>query len=142
MVNLVGNAIKFTDEGEVVLEVRRASQSDGDVQLQFTVMDTGIGIPAEKQNVIFEAFEQADRSTTRRFGGSGLGLTISSRLVECMGGRIWMDSDAASGSTFHFTARFALTDALATDVPVEQPTVLRDVRVLVVDDKNPVAEHD
>ncbi len=97
VVNLVGNAIKFTERGEVELDVRREGASDDEVDLHFAVRDTGIGIPAEKQNAIFEVFEQADASMTRRFGGSGLGLAIVSRLVELMGGHIWVQSEMRPG---------------------------------------------
>ena len=103
--NLLGNALKFTERGEVALEVGCESQDENAVTLHFVVSDTGIGIPAHKQSLIFEAFSQADGSTTRRFGGTGLGLTISSRLVELMGGRIWVESAEGQGSRFHFTAR-------------------------------------
>ena len=108
VVNLVGNAIKFTERGEVELDVRREGSSDGEVDLHFAVRDTGIGIPVEKQKAIFEVFEQADASMTRRFGGSGLGLAIASRLVELMHGRLWVESEVQRGSTFHFTVRLAL----------------------------------
>jgi CheY-like chemotaxis protein len=103
--------------------------------LQFSIIDTGIGIPEEKQRLVFEAFEQADTSTTRRYGGTGLGLTISTKIVELLGGRIWLESSAGSGATFHFTAQFGLP-ALATAEPAEEEpwSELRDLRVLVVDD--------
>jgi CheY-like chemotaxis protein len=107
LVNVVGNALKFTEEGEVVVKVRRDDSEprneSEEIVLHFAVCDTGIGIPADKQDLIFEAFSQADGSTTRRFGGTGLGLTISARLVSMMGGRIWVESEPGKGSTFHFT---------------------------------------
>jgi len=105
VINLVGNAVKFTDSGTVSLFVQRASQDDGYMTVRFSVKDTGIGIPLEKQNEIFSSFTQADNSMTRRYGGSGLGLTISRRLVELLGGRIWVESELGRGSAFHFTAR-------------------------------------
>lgn len=103
VVNLVGNAIKFTETGEVVVEVEQESQHEITHQLRICVRDTGIGIPAEKCESVFHEFEQADASTTRRYGGTGLGLTISSRLVEMMGGRIWAESELGEGSRFYFT---------------------------------------
>ncbi|MDA0768706.1 MAG: GAF domain-containing protein [Chloroflexi bacterium] len=102
MTNLVANAIKFTEEGGVTVDVAVESQSDSDVDLHFSVWDTGIGISEDKQKHIFEAFSQADGSVTRRFGGTGLGLAISSQLVHLMGGRIWVESDVKNGSAFHF----------------------------------------
>ena len=96
--NLVGNAIKFTARGEVELEVVEEPSSDGEACLRFTVRDTGIGIPPEKQQAIFDAFSQVDPSTTRRFGGTGLGLAIASRLVSLMDGRIWLESEVGRGS--------------------------------------------
>src|SRR5438094_931396 len=110
LLNLVGNAIKFTDEGEVVVRVEAAGgpAPEGGVGLRFTVRDTGIGIPPDKQEAIFRAFEQEDASTTRKYGGTGLGLTIASQLVALMGGRITVDSAPGRGSTFGFTGRFGL----------------------------------
>jgi len=105
LLNLLGNAIKFTREGEVCLSALIRSRQGADVEVQFTVSDTGMGIPEEKQRVIFERFSQADASTTRQFGGTGLGLAISSRLVGMMNGRIWVESRAGEGSRFHFTAQ-------------------------------------
>jgi signal transduction histidine kinase/HPt (histidine-containing phosphotransfer) domain-containing protein len=106
--NLVGNAIKFTEKGSVAVHVRPASMENGDVICHFAVSDTGIGIAAEKQAAIFAPFQQADNSTTRVYGGTGLGLTISAHLVEMMRGRIWLDSKPGEGSTFHFTVRLGL----------------------------------
>ncbi len=135
VLNLVGNAIKFTDVGEVALKVDLAERDGEDRILHFTVSDTGIGIPAEKHESIFDAFTQADTSTTRRYGGTGLGLSISMRLVNLMGGTIWLESEVGKGSRFHFTVRLALVDAkeieLGTTAPAE---ILRAVNVLVVDD--------
>ncbi|NLS97724.1 MAG: response regulator [Planctomycetaceae bacterium] len=133
IVNLVGNAVKFTDRGEVVLRVERNDDVGEDVVLHFSVSDTGIGIPREQQTIIFEAFEQLDRSTTRRYAGTGLGLAISSRLVEFMGGRIWVDSQVGLGSTFHFTAQFETV----TEIPPslgEGGLQFGGRRVLIVDD--------
>lgn len=137
--NLLGNALKFTEKGEVILEVERMvdsnvhAQENGDAfTLQFSVRDTGIGIPKDVQARLFQAFSQADTSTTRRFGGTGLGLAISARLVEMMGGRIWLESEVGRGSTFHFTAQF-LPASLPKAAGVE-PATLRGMRTLVVDD--------
>ena len=130
VVNLVGNAIKFTDAGEIAVRVENAGTTDGMVALNFTVRDTGIGIPKEAQAKIFDAFSQADISTTRRFGGTGLGLAIASQIVGLMGGRIELESAEGKGSTFRFTARFAMQSAR----PVSLPAELESVRVLVVDD--------
>jgi PAS domain S-box-containing protein len=134
IVNLVGNAIKFTESGEVILHVLTEWRTPEDIQLRFTVSDTGIGIPAEKQKAIFEAFTQADGSMSRTYGGTGLGLTISSRLVEFMHGRIWVESEVNKGSSFHFTAHFGLQKVPARTIVPRDPATLRDMRVLVVDD--------
>jgi two-component system, sensor histidine kinase and response regulator len=135
VINLIGNAVKFTSEGEVALHVK-ALDTDGEQRmLQFTVSDTGIGIPAEKQKLIFEAFTQADTSTTRKYGGTGLGLTISSRLVEMMGGKIWVESESGSGARFHFTAMVGVADSQAVKPgTMAPPEMLRGMKVLVVDD--------
>jgi signal transduction histidine kinase/DNA-binding response OmpR family regulator/HPt (histidine-containing phosphotransfer) domain-containing protein len=130
VVNLVGNAIKFTEQGEVVLRVEKASQEADAVELHFAVRDTGIGIPPEQQPRLFQAFAQADASTTRRYGGTGLGLAISARLVRLMGGRVWLESAVGRGSTFHFTARFGPARALAARRP---PARLDGLPVLVAD---------
>lgn len=133
IINLVGNAIKFTERGEIGLEIDVDARQEDHLQLHFKVHDTGIGIMPEKQRTIFEAFSQADVSTTRRFGGTGLGLTISSRLVAMMGGWIWVESQAGQGSSFHFTTKVRRAKDSA---PVETigPVDLTGVRVLVVDD--------
>ncbi len=119
LINLLGNAIKFTDRGEIVLRVMNEAATPSDVVLHFSVRDTGVGIPLDRQESVFEAFTQADGSVTRTHGGTGLGLTISSQLVQLMGGRVWVESEAGKGSTFHFTARFALVGAPggATAIP-------------------------
>ncbi|HET6423348.1 MAG TPA: response regulator [Planctomycetaceae bacterium] len=135
LVNLVGNAIKFTDQGEILLNVEPETSNGDGVTLHFQVRDTGIGIPTEKFSTIFEAFEQADRSTTRRFGGTGLGLAISTRLVALMGGRIWVESELGRGSTFHFTVVFQPCDA-GERCPPASPELLQGLRVLVVDDNS------
>lgn len=106
LINLIGNALKFTERGEVSIRVEMEDTNDEWLPIHFVVSDTGIGIPAGKLKLIFEAFSQADASITRRFGGTGLGLTITSRLVEMMGGRIWVESEPGRGSHFHFTIRF------------------------------------
>jgi len=132
VLNLVSNAIKFTDEGEVAVNVSVDERGTDDVRLRFTVRDTGIGIPEDKQWEIFGAFVQADTSTTRKYGGTGLGLTISTQLVEMMDGRMWLDSEVGKGTNFHFVARFGL--AKDGDAIASAPTSLRDLNVLVVDD--------
>ena len=133
VMNLVGNAIKFTEHGEVVLRVQAESRRNRDAQLSFSVTDTGIGIPPEKQAVIFEAFSQADSSTTRRYGGTGLGLAISMQLVELMGGTISVESRTGQGSTFHFTAVFQVQQPGREKPPARWRT-LTDLPVLIVDD--------
>ena len=135
VINLVGNAIKFTDVGEVALRVQADVEHGADGLLHFTVSDTGIGIPEDKCDAIFAPFAQADTSTTRKYGGTGLGLTISNRLVAMMGGAMWVRSEVGKGSHFHFTAH--LTAASAKEINVGAPAppeVLRGVKVLVVDD--------
>lgn len=111
LVNLIGNAIKFTDQGEIGVNAYLESSQDSQIELHFCVHDSGIGISPEKQAVIFEAFAQADGSTTRKYGGTGLGLAITTRLVNLMGGKIWVESEPNRGSTFHFTAKFGLAPA-------------------------------
>ena len=132
--NLVGNAIKFTNEGEVAIKVEIAARDGDDRTLQFTVSDTGIGIPHEKQVLIFEPFSQADTSTTRKYGGTGLGLTISSRLVELMGGKIRLESELGRGTQFYFTVQMKSSEMPPTVGNMAPPEILRGVKVLVVDD--------
>jgi signal transduction histidine kinase len=110
LVNLVGNAIKFTEHGEIFVRVEETSPASTTATLHFTVKDTGIGIPVEKQEKIFDAFSQSDGSMTRKYGGTGLGLTICARLVGMMGGRVWLESQHGQGSTFHFTIHIAVQD--------------------------------
>ncbi len=133
VVNLVGNAIKFTDQGEVVLRVQPESRTEDKVELHFSVSDTGIGIPPEKQQLIFEAFSQADSSTTRRYGGTGLGLAISSQLVELMGGRLSVESEPALGSTFHFTGWLGVGKPIAVGSRRKWRS-MTELPVLIVDD--------
>ncbi|MCA9088204.1 MAG: response regulator [Planctomycetaceae bacterium] len=134
LINLVGNAIKFTDAGEVMLDIEVESSDEHNAVLHFAVSDTGIGIPDVKLAAIFEAFEQADTGHTRRFGGTGLGLAICSRLVDLMGGRIWVESTPDVGSTFHFTASFEVADESVRLISPEVISRLSGTRVLVVDD--------
>ena len=134
IINLVGNAIKFTETGEVVLRVAVDHRDEDSVLLHFFVADTGIGIEPKNQERVFEAFQQADASTTRQFGGTGLGLAISSRIVELMDGRFGLTSELGKGSVFDFTAIFK-TSAANTATPRSVPnTSLSNLRVLVVDD--------
>lgn len=136
VLNLVGNAIKFTERGEVAVSAKVVSREPDRCTVQFTVADTGIGIPPDRQALIFSPFVQADASTTRRYGGTGLGLTISKRLVSMMNGQLWLESEPGKGSRFHFTVSFAAV------APPQRPSIsqpvpeLRDVRVLIVDDND------
>jgi signal transduction histidine kinase/CheY-like chemotaxis protein/ligand-binding sensor domain-containing protein len=141
LLNLVGNAVKFTDRGSIRVRVwQEPSDDEGSLLLHFAVSDTGVGIPATKRELIFEAFRQADGSTTRKYGGTGLGLAICSRLVQLMGGLIWVESEERAGSTFHFTSRFGLasrsTDlsnlAEAVAGPSSRPP--RVLRILLAED--------
>ena len=134
LVNLVGNAVKFTERGEVVVEIERDPTSTGEiVVLHFCVRDTGIGIAKEKHGMVFGAFTQADSSTTRKYGGTGLGLAITRRLVDLMGGKLWLESEQGVGSAFHFTIRFE--PASAQPAPFYQdPKILSHASILVVDD--------
>jgi len=134
IVNLLGNAIKFTDRGEVVLHVESEPQGDENLLLHFAIQDTGMGISHDKQKLIFEAFAQADSSSRRKYGGTGLGLTISTRLVTMMGGRIWVESEPGEGSTFHFTAAFQLAHKNIQRKERDSQVTLEGIHVLVVDD--------
>ncbi|MBI3649622.1 MAG: response regulator [Acidobacteria bacterium] len=134
IVNLVGNAIKFTERGEVLISIHLETVSEEEVSLRFAVQDTGIGISAEKHALIFEAFEQADTSTTRKYGGTGLGLAISAQLVTRMGGKLHLESALGHGSTFSFTARFARNQKSSDATTPLAPAELHDLAVLVVDD--------
>jgi len=134
LTNLIGNAIKFTHQGEIQVSVREESREDQQIYLHFTVRDTGIGIPLDRQEGVFESFNQADTSVTRKYGGSGLGLTISRRLVELMGGRMWLCSEFGQGSEFHFVMPFVATSARVLPTPKPKPMELRGRRVLIVDD--------
>ncbi len=132
LVNLVGNAIKFTNRGEVALYTELMQEQDGQAIIHFSVRDTGIGIAADKQELIFDSFSQEDSSTTRKYGGTGLGLSICRLLVELMGGRIWLQSEAGKGSTFHFSVKLSLSEHTpATTIPRVD---LSGRRILVVDD--------
>ncbi|MFH1862611.1 MAG: response regulator, partial [bacterium] len=134
LLNLLGNALKFTESGEIILRVRLQEHSEQRATAVFEVSDTGIGIPPESQEIVFETFRQADGSTTRRYGGTGLGLSICKKLVEMMGGEIWVQSESGVGSTFSF--RLTL-EKQAHQAPKRQPDVtfdLHNLRILIVDD--------
>ena len=135
LVNLVGNAIKFTETGEVLVEVETLGSKDGWEELHFKVADTGIGIPEHKHKLLFQAFSQADSGTTRKYGGSGLGLAICARLVELMQGKIWLESAAGHGSTFHFTVRMARAPERALRSPIPEGQ-LKGISVLIADDNS------
>ena len=134
LINLTSNAIKFTERGEVVIDATAESADRNHVLLHFMVSDSGIGIPRDKQKAIFQAFVQADGSTTRRYGGTGLGLAISSRLIELMGGRIWVESEPGVGSRFHFTTRLGVQRTPSRRATPVEPEEVRDLPVLIVDD--------
>jgi protein-histidine pros-kinase len=138
IINLIGNAIKFTERGEVVLVVSVDQATEHSVYLRFDIRDTGIGVPPDKQQAIFQAFSQADVSTTRRFGGTGLGLAISARLVQLMDGKIWLDSTPGVGSVFSFTGRFGVDASAATQAA---PTRFGGRRALVIEDNESVGRH-
>lgn len=136
LVNLVSNAVKFTEEGEVFINVKKNREfENGDIELLFSVKDTGIGIPKDKLDVIFQSFSQADSSITRRFGGTGLGLSICSKLASLMGGKIWVDSESGKGSTFYFTIKTTPSTITPARVYLKSKlSILNNKRVLIVDD--------
>jgi signal transduction histidine kinase len=134
LVNLCSNAVKFTKQGEVVVSVKPVRIDDDEVELEFAVSDTGIGMTPDQQARLFRPFTQADSSTTRKFGGTGLGLSISLRLVELMSGQLRLESELGKGSTFRFTARFGCQDRAAR--PHHLAADLRGTRVLVIDDNS------
>ncbi len=134
LTNLVGNAIKFTLHGEICITITQIERTNDEASIQLQIRDTGIGIPDEKRRLIFEAFGQADSSTTRKFGGTGLGLAITSRIVQMMGGQIDVDSTEGVGSVFHFTVNFGIGAARPAAHVKSDVALLRDMRVLVVDD--------
>ncbi len=134
VINLVNNAIKFTPEGEVVVEVNLQAEREGTWELLFCIRDTGIGIPPDKVDRVFEAFEQADTSTTRQFGGTGLGLTIVRRMVEIMGGRVWVESEVGTGSKFLFNVFLEDCSNPPDDDEAPRRTAVRGTRVLIIDD--------
>ncbi len=137
LLNLLGNAIKFTEQGKVVVSVEPDSRTDEGVRFHFQVSDTGIGIPDGKREIIFNEFEQVDGTTSRKHGGTGLGLAVCAELVQLMGGKIWVDSEMERGSTFHFTVCLGVDqDQVEPGASAEAPD-LHGLRVLVVDD-NPM----
>jgi PAS domain S-box-containing protein len=133
LVNLVGNSIKFTDKGEILVRIEKYTEVDKNVQVKFSVKDTGIGIPKDKLDALFESFTQVDGSATRKYGGTGLGLSISKKIVEVMGGSIWVESEVGKGSTFYFLATFnykEMEEIQKEHIPVD----LKGLNVLVIDD--------
>jgi two-component system, sensor histidine kinase and response regulator len=134
IVNLVGNSIKFTERGEIFVSVDKEGETAAAVRLHFAIKDTGVGIPADKQSKIFEAFSQADGSMARKYGGTGLGLTICTRLVGMMDGRIWVESELGKGSTFHFLVSLAAQEHPTLRPSPIHPAKLRDLHALIVDD--------
>ncbi len=133
ILNLFSNAVKFTEKGEVVLTINELGRSGDDISIQFTISDTGIGIPENNQKMIFSPFSQADGSTTRKYGGTGLGLAISKHLVELMGGKVWVESKTGEGSKFHFTANFKYRKDITGAKPASMDK-LKNIEVLIVDD--------
>jgi PAS domain S-box-containing protein len=134
LINLAGNAVKFTEKGEVVVSVSEETRSGDSLLLHFLISDTGIGIPEDKQKVIFDVFAQADSSMTRKYGGTGLGLAISSQLVDLLGGRIWVESTVGKGSQFHFTARFMRPEKEDQKLAPRPKMLFADLPMLLIED--------
>ena len=134
IINLARNAVKFTESGEIVISCEVESREENALMLHFAVSDTGIGIPRDKINTIFDSFRQLDGSTTRKYGGTGLGLSITRQLVEMMGGRIWVESEPGKGSTFHFTIKYGLQPEKRTAVSGPKPIGLKGLRIFIIDD--------
>jgi len=132
--NLAGNSLKFTEKGEIAINVETLKRKDNKISLHFTVKDTGIGIPKEKQVKIFESFSQVDSSTTRKYGGTGLGLSICKQLAELMGGKIWVESEVSKGSTFHLTLSSVVVEKPEGREEKVFPAEIKNLRVLIVDD--------
>jgi hypothetical protein len=131
LANLINNAIKFTEKGQIVVKIEKLEEKENEVIFRFSVADTGIGIPKEKQKEIFESFTQVDSSITRKYGGTGLGLAICKKIIEMMGGNIWVESEVGKGSTFYFTVRLKKGKDKTQTIPPE----MRKLKVLIVDDK-------
>jgi CheY-like chemotaxis protein len=136
ILNLVGNSIKFTERGEILMSVELEAESSGSALIHFAIKDTGVGIPADKVQKIFEPFSQADGSTSRKYGGTGLGLTICAKLVGMMEGHIWVVSEEGNGSTFHFTTTFGIQENAISLPPSMEAERLRNLSVLIVDDNS------
>jgi len=134
LVNLIGNAIKFTEKGEITIEIKCQSRGENGYELLFSVADTGIGIPKESIDKLFRAFQQVDTSTTRRYGGTGLGLVICKRLTECMNGKMWVESTPGVGSTFFFTVTMRESKEATPEYPPQEPALLAPFTALIVDD--------
>ena len=139
LINLANNSVKFTDQGEIILKISIAQSNREKVTLKFSVQDSGIGMSEEQMGKLFQSFSQADSSTTRKYGGTGLGLTISKTLTEMMGGKIWVESTEGVGTTFSFTAVFPLSNEITTVLPIPKVD-LRGLPVLIVDDSQSARE--